>query len=78
MTFDFFGKLNDDYDGYDDEPYKTPRHLFIEDSIIAEEQEDGQWWVINGHWYGHIDEYGEFICDYTNKSCGKKIGHQQN
>ena len=69
-----------EYDGYDfdyDEGYyvdhdKTPRHLYIKDGIIAREQDHNSWWVINGAWEGHIDENGEFICDFNDKSCGKK------
>lgn len=63
-----------DYEeGYYTEPDKTPRHLYIEDHIIAREQEDDIWWVVNGAWEGHIDGNGEFICDFTDKSCGKGI-----
>ena len=79
VSFDGFD--DDGYDGYDDdyeegyytEPDKTPRHLYIKDGIIAREQGDNSWWVINGHWVGHINEIGEFVCDYNNKSCGKGI-----
>ena len=75
VSFDSVG-----YDGYDfdyDEGYytdhdKTPRHLYIKDDIIAREQGDNSWWVIDGAWEGHIDEDGEFICNSTNKVSGKK------
>ena len=68
-----FEHIGNDYEeGYYTEPDKTPRHLYIEGGIIAREQGDNIWWVINGHWDGHIDENGEFICDYTGDSCGKK------
>ena len=75
VSFDSFPDdgYDDDYEeGYYTEPDKTPRHLYIEGDIVAREQEDNSWWVINGHWEGHIDENGEFICDFTNKGCGKK------
>ena len=62
---------NDCEDGYYTEPDKTPRHLYIEDGIIAREQSDNSWWVVNGAWEGHIDESGEFICNYDGGSCGK-------
>ena len=55
----------------EDEPEKSARHLFIEDAIIAEEQSDGTWNVINGAWDGHIDKNGDFICDFNGNNCGK-------
>ena len=76
VSFDSFegdGYIDDYEEGYYTDHDKTPRHLYIKDGIIAREQEEGSWWVINGHWDGHIDENGEFICDYTNNSCGKGI-----
>ena len=75
VSFDSFegdGYIDDYEEGYYTDHDKTPRHLYIKDGIIAREQEEGSWWVINGHWDGHIDENGEFICDYTGDSCGKK------
>ena len=56
---------DDHWDNHVTEPDKTPRYLYIEDGILAEEQSNGSWWVINGQWDGHIDENGDFICDYT-------------
>jgi hypothetical protein len=71
VSFDSF-EYDDYEEGYHTEPDKTPRHLYIEDDIVAREQSDNSWWVINGAWEGHIEE-GEFVCDYNNKSCGKGI-----
>lgn len=76
VSFDAFecdGYDGDDYkEGYYGESDKTPRHLYIEDGIIAREQEGGSWWVINGAWEGRIDENGEFICDFNGNVSGKK------
>lgn len=52
---------------------ESEKWLYIENDIIARRQTDGQYWVENGAWEGHINKDGNFICNASGINCGKGI-----
>ena len=53
-----------DYDDVEEEEESKPTEwLYIKEDIIATKQSDGSWWVENGHWEGHINDDGYFVCN---------------
>lgn len=76
IDYSRFSQESYDYEDYSTDEIDEPKEwLYIGEeqgcSIIAYRESGDSWFVVNGHWYGFIDNNGEFICEETNKSLGK-------